>query len=405
MKAEVAINYGARHKPVVSDISKVLRMIMQFYGWSLLMIHPYVVSKRNQTLKFRDRVQNVRSCVLIVLAISIMISIGSAHAQPRVGAICPMFIMKISVWTSKPFYSVGDEIIILWKPVGSGVGQLTLKGPSGTYQYNLDQATMSAGQYDAGTTQQQDVGSWNAYLQYNPAPGCQANIYGGATFKVTSGTSPSTSACSFTLYVSPDSQTVQQGGTADFALSVTFSNPSYDGTQINMQLAGLGPGMNYEQTASSVAITTSPTTPPGDYAISLMASGCGATYQTGMTVTVTSTNPAPTTTTTVASIVTTAITQTATVQPSPTSTETSTINTQSSTSDIIGFLQQNNLPVIGVLIILVLALAAFAFKERKSSGTAVQIQPQTISVVYCSRCGAQNSNTDNFCKNCGTKLG
>lgn len=98
-----------------------------------------------------------------------------------------------------------------------------------------------------------------------------------------------TISCGFMLSVAPYSQTVVQGGTAVFALSMSFSNPSCAGSSVNlnnMDVTGLGPGMDWQVTSSgdSIAITTSPMTPPGSYALSLIFSVNGVQQQVGFTL-------------------------------------------------------------------------------------------------------------------------
>lgn len=108
----------------------------------------------------------------------------------------------------------------------------------------------------------------------------------------------------FALSVSPSTVSVTQGDTAHYAVNVMYSDPSYAGTMINVQLSGLGPGMDWHVTQmGDLTITTTPTTPTGSYAVSMTGSANGVMHQTGMTLIVTSAQPATTavTTTTTAS--------------------------------------------------------------------------------------------------------
>ena len=268
-------------------------------------------------------IRKLRDCILILILLSLSLgaltSLSPVYAHSSVQA-CPMFILVMKVSTNKHVYSVGEHVIVTWKPVGSGSGQLTLKGPSGTYVYNLNPTQMSLGWYDAGTTQPKDVGAWSAYIQYNPAPGCPPNVYGSTTFLV-SGTSPGP-ACGFILSVAPVSQTVVQGGTTNFALTATPTNPSCipSSANLNIAVSGLGPGMNYQFIPGSIAITTDPTTPPGVYVISLiMVSSGGLSQQVQMSLTVIQatsvTTCSPCTTATSASV-STAFDYSVTVSPS-----------------------------------------------------------------------------------------
>jgi hypothetical protein len=110
-------------------------------------------------------------------------------------------------------------------------------------------------------------------------------------------TGPTAPPFDFALSVSPSTLSMNQGGAAHYVAGVTYSDPSYAGTMINVQLTGLGPGMDWHATQTGdLTITTSQSTPTGSYSILLTGSANGVTHTTGMTLIVTST-PAATTTT------------------------------------------------------------------------------------------------------------
>ena len=217
----------------------------------------------------------------------------------------------------------------------------------------------------------------------------------------------------FAMSISPASASVIPGSSAQYAVGVTYSNPSFAGTVINVQLTGLGPGMNYDLSQNgALTITTSPTTPTGAYPFTITGSASGVTHQIGGTLIVTQSNsvsttpvtmtsPPTTTTERQVSTATSVVTQTATVEPSQTTTETSTSKTET-TSDIIGLLQHNSLLIIAILLIALTAVLLSG--RRRSRGSAPQIQPQNVNVTYCSHCGTQNPATNSFCRKCGTKL-
>lgn len=120
---------------------------------------------------------------------------------------------------------------------------------------------------------------------------------------------PSGPGFDFALSVSPSTVPVVQGDTAHYAVSVMYSDPSYAGTFINVQLMGLGPAMNYDLSQTGdLIISTSQTTPTGSYSISVLGSANGITHTTGMTLIVTS-----------ASAATTPVTTTPTVSPTSSS--------------------------------------------------------------------------------------
>jgi uncharacterized membrane protein len=92
----------------------------------------------------------------------------------------------------------------------------------------------------------------------------------------------------FTIDFFPPSQTVGQGDTAHVQMQLTYSDPAYYGTMINIDITGQGPGMNVHQTAmDSLSISTSSHTPPGVYNIKLTAKASGVTHQKIITIIVT----------------------------------------------------------------------------------------------------------------------
>ena len=259
--------------------------------------------------------------------------------------------------------------------------------------------------------------TYDYFLQvgWKGKPASQPSVNGEYVSFTTLGASsgPTALGFDFGLSVSPSTVSVVQGGTAHYTASVMYNDPSYAGTMINIQLTGLGPGMDYHLlTSGDLTVTTSPMTPTGSYSIILTGSANGVTHQTGLILVVTSAQPATTPITTVAPpttppptatsapttstvAVTSVITQTATIQPSSKS-------TQGSTSDIMSLLQQNSLLIIGTLAVALAAL--FLHGRRRRPGPATQIQPQTANVTYCPQCGTQNSLTNSYCRKCGTKL-
>ncbi len=77
------------------------------------------------------------------------------------------------------------------------------------------------------------------------------------------------------------SVTVKQGEAATFQVLISYSDPSYSGTTINIQVSGLGPGMNYQVIPSppTLRVSTSSSTPPGSYPITLTGSAKGVKHQ------------------------------------------------------------------------------------------------------------------------------
>jgi VCBS repeat-containing protein len=95
-------------------------------------------------------------------------------------------------------------------------------------------------------------------------------------------------AFDFNLALSPSTITVKQGDIATYQVSITYSDPSYSGTTINVQLSGLGPGMDYHLTPypPTLSISTSQSTPTGTYTIILVGSAKGVTHEASGTLVV-----------------------------------------------------------------------------------------------------------------------
>jgi hypothetical protein len=97
-------------------------------------------------------------------------------------AICTFHVIDVKVWTSKAVYGVGEEVIVYWSLIVNAPGEVTLTGPSGTYDYVL--SSVAQGYLDAGQTQQEDVGSWNVYLAVYGEADCPPTGEGSTTFQV-----------------------------------------------------------------------------------------------------------------------------------------------------------------------------------------------------------------------------
>ena len=107
-----------------------------------------------------------------------------------------------------------------------------------------------------------------------------AAVAGYANFQVGGG--GSATSFDFSISLSPPSVTVKQGETATFQILITYSDPSYSGTTINVQpISGLGPGMNGQVIPSppTLQVSTSSSTPPGSYHITLTGSSHGVMHQ------------------------------------------------------------------------------------------------------------------------------
>jgi uncharacterized membrane protein len=88
----------------------------------------------------------------------------------------------------------------------------------------------------------------------------------------------------FNIQLSPPSLSVKQGETAHYQILLTYSDPSYSGTTITVDVSGLGPGMNGQIIQSyptpGLNIQTQHNTPVGTYTIILTGSAAGRVHQT-----------------------------------------------------------------------------------------------------------------------------
>ncbi len=177
----------------------------------------------------------------------------------------------------------------------------------------------------------------------------------------------------FALILSPPSITLEQGESANYQLQLTYSEPSYSGIPINYQVAGLGSGMTWiPSVGGAISISTSPTTPPGTYTITVIGSAQGQTHQTSAILIVTESTPTTvdeeeTTTTLIESTspttiepITVTVTERSTTPTSTVTTELQTDNEGSAfTSQLL------NPTVLMVIIIAVLATALITTLMRK----------------------------------------
>ncbi len=112
---------------------------------------------------------------------------------------------------------------------------------------------------------------------------------GAASFQVAGSTAP----FDFSLGLSPPSVAVKQGETATFQVLISYSDSSYSGTSIDIQVSGLGPGMNYQVIPNppTLRVSTSSSTPSGGYSITLTGSAKGVVHQAKGLVTVQALQP------------------------------------------------------------------------------------------------------------------
>jgi hypothetical protein len=192
----------------------------------------------------------------------------------------------------------------------------------------------------------------------------------------------------FTVDVNPASQSASQGQIATYTIHVHALNGF--NSLVSLAVSGAPSGTNAVLSVpsatpdfdSTLTITLSPSAPTGPVTLTVTGSGGGQSHQINLVLII---NP-------------TTLTQT---QTSTATTQTSTMQTSGS-NDLWSMIQQNILLLaVGALIVLLL-VAVIAMRTRRKL-----TQPPgstTAGTLYCSQCGTQNPSTNQFCGKCGAKL-
>jgi len=329
------------------------------------------------------------------IAVSTPFTVTTGPSPP----ICSTWRAQMVASTSQPVYSVGDEIIVSWSPHPSIPGELTLTGPSGTYNFSLDQGAMSQGILDSGKAEQGDVGFWTATLTVFGQGGCPSNYLPAQVgFQVESAPTTSTAVTTtttvvsttmsglpfdYSVTVSPSTQSVELGGSTSYVVSVLL----VAGSPVPVSLTVMGcPGDVRSSFTTQSAIPpytsilnldlTTSTANPGAYTLTVEATAAGGNVKSA--------------------------TATLTIQQK--STQTTVTETTTSGSSLANVIQQNSLIIItALLVIAVLVLGVVATRSRGRRGAAAPPQAGAAP-VFCGKCGTENPASNEFCTNCGEEL-
>jgi ribosomal protein S27AE len=179
----------------------------------------------------------------------------------------------INVWTDRTSYRVGDTITVSFDTGGGGISasaRIDITGPAsltwgpfslvtgGVYTARLSGATPFPGNY---------------YLKVTL--GLTYDVYEGTTVYQVVQAVP----FDYSMTVSPPSVTVKKGETANYDVTVKYSDSSYSGTTISVDVSGLGPGMTYTLSKDgALSVLTSDATPAGTYTIKLTGSARSVTH-------------------------------------------------------------------------------------------------------------------------------
>jgi hypothetical protein len=192
----------------------------------------------------------------------------------------------------------------------------------------------------------------------------------------------------FTLDANPASQSASQGQIATYTIHVHALNGF--NALVSLAISGAPSGTNAVLSVpsatpdfdSTLTITLSPSAPTGPVTLTITGSGGGQSHQINLVLII---NP-------------TTLTQT---QTSTATTQTSTMQTSGS-NDLWSMIQQNILLLaVGALIVLLLVAVITMRTRRKLTQPP---DPTTAGTLYCSQCGTQNPPTNQFCGKCGAKL-
>jgi len=235
-----------------------------------------------------------RVCVAFILLFLLAISTFAPISQAQA---------TVQVKTDKPVYSVGEpvKVSILISVPGQGADveyevTMTIQTPTGVIEAPL--GSLNRNQWteldERSVPQLRGLTSTPGTYKVVVCAQLSVKVCGDTTFRVESGvTPPTTPPFDFTLQISPQTVTVKQGEMAQYLLSVIYSDPAHMGTAINVQVTGLGPGMDYALDRTGLlSIVTSytppdkygPITPPGTYTLTITGSAQGVMRQVTVTV-------------------------------------------------------------------------------------------------------------------------
>jgi hypothetical protein len=228
--------------------------------------------------------RGIRVAGVFLLVVFALLVLQLPVAQAQAGAV------TVQVKTDRASYSVGDPVTVavfigvpyeppsyladvtlfFTTPAGSVMRVVGSQGYGIWQSYTITGLTVSAGDYAvAANVQMQD----NAYS----SPPAYFTVT-GAPFD-------------FSIDLSPHYQKVKQGESATFAILVTFSDPSWNGIEIDIELSGLHPTMSSSLVGMQLRISTSGSTPIQAYTLTLIGSARGVTRQTSATLDVVASAP------------------------------------------------------------------------------------------------------------------
>ncbi len=120
----------------------------------------------------------------------------------------------------------------------------------------------------------------SAYPQGDPYPGPTTQDVTVTLDVVTPVPMPTSPGFDFTITLSPPLLEVERGDTAHYHIHLSYSDPSFSGTVINLQVPPIGSGINWHSTPSGdLDISTSPSTSPGTYHVEVIGEAYSVVHQ------------------------------------------------------------------------------------------------------------------------------
>jgi hypothetical protein len=216
-----------------------------------------------------------------IIALGLVISLGAPASLVKANPGVHINVPQSPLSPGQPVY------IEFWTDVGEdGTLQMDItKPPLLAIFWQSGPIQVTGGLlYDVTAPGFNDPGTYTVSASVNLAGGI---IYGSTTFDVVQGGGGGGGqpGFDFNLEADPPVREVEQGETARFQMHVQYSNPSYGGTPINVNVTGLGQGMHWFTTpGGELVIETSPETPPGEYHIEIIGEAQGVERRTNVTL-------------------------------------------------------------------------------------------------------------------------
>jgi hypothetical protein len=295
--------------------------------------------------------------------------------NPAVGQTVIFGMVMTAVWSSGPFpQNVYVRCVI--DGANCGRGPVSYPGPIG-FPFPVN-ANHHPWQATPGT----HTLTWKISTDNDPNP---TNNVMSITFTVGQTTTQPANSTQpvpdFTINTSTASQSVLQGQTVSYSVNVTALNGF--NSPVSLAVSGLPSGANgvfstpfaTPNFASTLTVTLPANVSTGSFTLTVTGSGGGLSHITNLGLTVNASSVMQT-------------------------------NSTQTSSDLMSMIQQNQILILGGIVLLAAIIIAAALRGRKPTQQPAQPSPSTtLGTIYCRKCGTSNPITNGFCVKCGNKLG